>query len=149
MFRTPVKLAATLLAAAAVAVPTATASSSRPSTPGPGYSLGPGYLQYVTKTGWFAPALERARRSIPTAFAEAQVPEGASEGRGPGYSLGPGYLEYLQHNANASTASSSSPFDWGDFGIGAAAMLGLTMLVGGLALIAVRAHIARRTIGEA
>jgi hypothetical protein len=35
---------------------------------GPAYSLGPGYLQYIQKTGWFSPALVRARNSVPDVF---------------------------------------------------------------------------------
>jgi hypothetical protein len=37
-------------------------------TQGPAYSLGPGYLQYIQKTGWFSPALVRARNSVPDVF---------------------------------------------------------------------------------
>jgi hypothetical protein len=93
-------------------------------TQGPAYSLGPGYLQYTQKTGWFSPALVRGRSSVPDVFERyaAAHPNGfdvtssevsrppditdtllaatanspTESGQGPAYSLGPGLLEYQQ-----------------------------------------------------
>jgi hypothetical protein len=43
-------------------------SAAIPMSRGPAYSLGPGYLQYIQKTGWFSPALVRARSAAPDVF---------------------------------------------------------------------------------
>jgi hypothetical protein len=117
---------------------------------GPAYSLGPGYMQYIEKTGWFSPDLMRQREQIPAAFGGAA--------HGPAYSLGPGYLQHTTKtgwfdsdlvsqrqqiptafattqaalSVHSAAAIRSGGFDWGDASVGAGAMLGILLLIGGM-----------------
>jgi hypothetical protein len=145
MFRTFITVVSVALAAGALAAPVALGDAS--SDPrGPAYSLGPGYLQYVERTGWFSPELARQREQIPSAFPTTQAQQPVTSAQGPGYSLGPGYLEYVEKTGwfspdlvrersqiGTGVVVHGSSFDWSAAGIGAGIGAGAVLLLAGIA----------------
>ena len=127
MFRTPCKVVACTLGLVLTAAP---AASARPAPPAPGPApTGRTVVFSDTATSVASPDVAPATSVRPVVFSDTATPVTRDVSSAP---------QPITVNAPSTPVVADDGFEWGDAAIGAAAILGLLGIAGGLAMLGLR-----------